>query len=117
MVWLPSFPGAHLHAAEHSTLSTVPCVQPACPALCDNVHTPQMVWSHCMSVLRICNESVAQIGAQHLDVRIDSAVDAMAALFATITGCTPRFRVRVPKPPFVLVARSAAFFVGALWTQ
>lgn len=35
-----------------------------------------------------------QIGADHLDVRIDSVVDAMAQLFATITGFTPRFRVR-----------------------
>ena len=38
----------------------------------------------------------AQVGADHLDVRIDSAVDALAALFATITGRTPRFRVRLP---------------------
>ena len=40
----------------------------------------------------------AQVGADHLDVRIDSAVDALAALFATITGRTPRFRVGLPLP-------------------
>ncbi|KAK9820653.1 hypothetical protein WJX81_008191 [Elliptochloris bilobata] len=34
----------------------------------------------------------SQVGADHLDVRIDSAVDAVAALFATITGRTARFR-------------------------
>ena len=34
-----------------------------------------------------------QIGADHLDVKIDAVVDAMAKLFATITGFTPRFRV------------------------
>ena len=37
----------------------------------------------------------AQIGADHLDVKIDSVVEAMARLFATITGFTPRFRVRM----------------------
>ena len=36
-----------------------------------------------------------QIGADHLDVKIDSVVTAMAHLFATITGFTPRFRVRL----------------------
>ena len=34
-----------------------------------------------------------QIGADHLDVKIDAVVDAMAKLFATITGFTPQFRV------------------------
>ena len=35
-----------------------------------------------------------EIGADHLDVRIDQAVDAMAKLFAFITGRTPRFKAR-----------------------
>lgn len=34
-----------------------------------------------------------QIGAYHLDVRIDSIVEAMTALFETITGKRPRYRV------------------------
>jgi len=34
-----------------------------------------------------------QIGADHLDVKLDSAVSAMAQLFSLITGRTPRFRV------------------------
>ena len=81
------------HAVECPMCTTrMPCALRQC------AYAP-VVSFHCMSVLRIRNKSVAQIGAQHLDVRIDSAVDAMAALFATITGCTPRFRVRAPKPP------------------
>ncbi len=34
-----------------------------------------------------------QIGADHLDVKIDTVVDAMVKLFAVITGRTPIFRV------------------------
>lgn len=37
---------------------------------------------------------ILQIGADHLDVRIDTVVDAMARLLTTIVGRTPRFRVR-----------------------
>ena len=33
-----------------------------------------------------------EIGADHLDVKIDRAVDAMASLFAYITGRTPKFK-------------------------
>ena len=33
-----------------------------------------------------------EIGADHLDVKIDQAVDAMAKLFAFITGRTPKFK-------------------------
>lgn len=36
-----------------------------------------------------------QVGADHLDVNVDGVVDAMAQLFATITGHVPRFRVRL----------------------
>ena len=36
----------------------------------------------------------AEIGSDHLDVKVDSAVDAMSQLFAIITGRRPRFRVR-----------------------
>lgn len=36
-----------------------------------------------------------EIGADHLDVKIDQAVDAMAKLFAFITGRTPKFKVRL----------------------
>ena len=49
-----------------------------------------------MSFLRL------QVGADHLDVKIDSVVAAMAALFAVITGRRPAFRVRRrrrPSPP------------------
>ncbi len=43
-----------------------------------------------------------QIGADHLDVKVDIVIDAMAKLFEMITGKTPRFRVRLfnPPPPF-----------------
>eukprot|EP00878_Enallax_costatus_P018454 GHUV01019426.1.p2 GENE.GHUV01019426.1~~GHUV01019426.1.p2 ORF type:complete len:284 (+),score=67.99 GHUV01019426.1:2143-2994(+) len=34
-----------------------------------------------------------QIGAYHLDINIDSLVSCVVALFHTITGSTPRFRV------------------------
>ena len=34
----------------------------------------------------------SEIGADHLDVKIDQAVDAMAGLFAIITGRTPKFK-------------------------
>ena len=34
-----------------------------------------------------------QIGADHLDVKVDIVIDAMAKLFEVITGRTPRFRV------------------------
>ena len=34
-----------------------------------------------------------QIGADHLDVKVDIVIDAMAKLFELITGKTPRFRV------------------------
>ncbi len=34
-----------------------------------------------------------QIGADHLDVKVDIVIDAMAKLFQMITGKTPRFRV------------------------
>ena len=42
-----------------------------------------------------------QIGADHLDVKVDIVIDAMAKLFEMITGKTPRFRVRLfnPHPP------------------
>jgi hypothetical protein len=40
-------------------------------------------------------ELSAQIGSDHLDVKIDMAVTAMAQLFTVITGRTPRFRVRI----------------------
>ena len=33
-----------------------------------------------------------EIGADHLDVKIDQAVEAMAKLFAFITGRTPKFK-------------------------
>ena len=36
-----------------------------------------------------------QIGADHLDVKVDIVIDAMAKLFEMITGKTPRFRVRL----------------------
>lgn len=36
---------------------------------------------------------VWQVGADHLDVKIDTVVDAMAMLLSTIVGRTPRFRV------------------------
>jgi NAD+ synthase (glutamine-hydrolysing) len=39
-----------------------------------------------------------QIGADHLDVKLDSAVSAMAQLFSLITGRTPRFRVANSSP-------------------
>ena len=34
-----------------------------------------------------------QIGADHLDVKVDIVIDAMAKLFEIITGRAPRFRV------------------------
>ena len=34
-----------------------------------------------------------QIGADHLDVKVDIVIDAMAKLFQIITGRTPKFRV------------------------
>jgi NAD+ synthase (glutamine-hydrolysing) len=36
-----------------------------------------------------------QIGADHLDVKVDIVIDAMAKLFEMITGKTPKFRVRL----------------------
>ena len=36
-----------------------------------------------------------QIGADHLDVKVDLVIDAMAKLFEMITGRTPRFRVSI----------------------
>lgn len=44
-----------------------------------------------------------QIGADHLDVKIDSVVEAMANLFAFIIGRTPKFRVREQKALLTLV--------------
>lgn len=38
---------------------------------------------------RLANE----IGSDHLDVKVDIAVNAMAQLFAIITGRMPKFRV------------------------
>jgi len=38
-----------------------------------------------------------QVGADHLDVKVDSVVAAMAQLFALITGRTPRFGVSQPR--------------------
>lgn len=38
---------------------------------------------------------MSQIGADHLDVKIDTVVNAMAALLSGIIGHTPRFRVSV----------------------
>ena len=40
-----------------------------------------------------------QIGADHLDVKVDIVIDAMAKLFEMITGKTPRSRVRLSSPP------------------
>ena len=40
-----------------------------------------------------------QIGADHLDVKVDIVIDAMAKLFEMITGKTPKFRVRLSRPP------------------
>lgn len=37
--------------------------------------------------------SLLQVGADHLDVKIDTVVDAMARLLSAIVGRTPRFRV------------------------
>lgn len=34
-----------------------------------------------------------QVGADHLDVKIDIVVEAMAQLLSSIVGRTPRFRV------------------------
>lgn len=42
-----------------------------------------------------------QIGADHLDVKVDIVIDAMAKLFEVITGRTPRFRVRPAKAAHV----------------
>ena len=42
------------------------------------------------SVTLLC---MSQIGADHLDVKIDPVVNAMAALLSGIIGHTPRFRV------------------------
>jgi hypothetical protein len=39
---------------------------------------------------------VLQIGADHLDVKIDAVVSAMASLLSSIVGRTPRFRVQLP---------------------
>ena len=36
-----------------------------------------------------------QIGADHLDVKVDIVIDAMAKLFEMITGKTPKFRVKL----------------------
>ena len=36
-----------------------------------------------------------QIGADHLDVKIDIVIEAMAKLFEMITGKSPRFRVSI----------------------
>lgn len=36
-----------------------------------------------------------QVGAYHLDVKIDTVVSAMVSLFQVITGKIPRFRVRL----------------------
>lgn len=43
-----------------------------------------------------------EIGADHLDVKVDTAVDAMARLFAVITGRSPRFKVPSDSSQFSL---------------
>ena len=57
---------------------------------------------------------VPQIGADHLDVKIDAVVGAMASLLSSIVGRTPRFRVHLsagtftPCPMCWLWSRSSA---------
>lgn len=47
------------------------------------------------SVTRDRASSLAkEIGADHLQVKVDAVVDAMAKLFAVVTGRTPQFKVR-----------------------
>lgn len=45
-----------------------------------------------MPVSRRAQTLADEIGADHLDVKIDQAVDGMAKLFALITGRTPQFK-------------------------
>ena len=40
-----------------------------------------------------------KIKIDHLDVKVDIVIDAMAKLFEMITGKTPRSRVRLSSPP------------------
>ena len=53
------------------------------------------------------------VGADHLDVSLDTVVDAMAHLFAAITGRTPRFKV----PCSVCCSIVSATAPGVLSTQ
>ena len=58
-----------------------------------------------------------QVGADHLDVRIDSVVEAMALLFATITGFTPHFRVCTADSAQAVLRLNTSTFAGlATWT-
>ena len=52
------------------------------------------------------------VGADHLDVNLDTVVDAMAHLFVAITGKTPRFKV----PCWVCCSIVSATAHGALST-
>ena len=48
-----------------------------------------------------------QIGADHMDVKIDPVVNAMAMLLSGIIGHTPRFRVSMG--PFTALRKRKAF--------
>lgn len=78
-----------------ATLVTVPvliiCVdnsQSQCLTLAGESATTTLLVGYHVTLL-----CILQIGADHLDVKIDPVVNAMAALLSGIIGHTPRFRV------------------------
>ena len=82
--------GAGRRLLEHSNSAEPPWIPPAvlgtsCPLL-------DRLQNSSSETQRRSQQLAAQVGAHHLDVKIDSIVAAMAALFATITGRVPRFR-------------------------
>ncbi len=54
-----------------------------------------------MALICMCT---LQIGADHLDVKIDPVVNAMASLLSGIIGHTPRFRVTLPSWAYEITA-------------
>lgn len=59
-----------------------------------------------------------EIGADHLDVKVDRAVDAMAQLFAFITGKTPKFKVTCSASSLMSVECCKQLLnLGKVWLQ
>lgn len=90
----PGAGGGHAHAA-HVCAFHVPLPLPSLDIGDTALHSPPHISTAFLALyptshIPLC---LLQVGAYHLDVKIDMVVTAMIALFQTITGKIPRFRV------------------------